>query len=188
MQFYSLRCSDEEVQIWQEQLLEIIYRLWSHLCERVRDYHRSPVFFSHLSPIQVLLVTFFAIHMKRHLQRMCQGARSEPPWVTTSSLLRIDVNSDVSSAHVLTNPEVLVSATWWQRAQIPHKTIFHMRWATSLCSSEGLQSLPCWPHAFSERQGHCLWLCSCEVSGMLFFPHISAVYRRHDAVLRTGVS
>lgn len=54
----------------------------------------APFSFPIFSPIQVLLVTFFAIHVKLHLQRMCQGARSEPPWVTSSSLLRIDVNSD----------------------------------------------------------------------------------------------
>ena len=163
MQFYSLRCSDEEVQIRQKQLLE--YTSWTHLFVWRSEKLSQKTWFSSL------LLTFVAIPMKLHLQRMCQGARSEPPWVTTSSLLQIDVNSDVSSAHLLTNLEVV--ATRWQCAQIPHKTIFNITRATSLCSSEGLQSLPYWLHAFSERQGRFLWLCSCKFLWIFGTPSIS---------------
>ena len=132
--------------------------------------------FSIFSLFQVLLLTFVAIPMKLHLQRMCQGARSEPPWVTTSSLLQIDVNSDVSSAHLLTNLEVF--ATRWQCVQISHKTIFNITRATSLCSSEGLQSLPYWLHAFSERQDRFLWLCSCKFLWIFGTPSIS-IFKKH---------
>ena len=147
----------------------------------------APFSFPIFSPIQVLLVTFFAIHVKLHLQRMCQGARSEPPWVTSSSLLRIDVNSDYHLLMCLQTLKYLYfqhdgnvlkfriqqSFTWdEQHLCAPLKVCNHCHVDLTPFLKDRVIVFGFAPARFRE--------CS--------FSNISAVYQRHDAVLRTGVS